>query len=64
MTRLAMSNVDMATHMIDLNSDNIQEALLRLYSTIGDLLGNYTVENLADIVDSRRNMYKDGKNIL
>ena len=64
MTRLAMSNVDMATDMIDLNSDNIQEALLRLYSTIGDLLGNYTVENLADIVDSRRNMYKDGKNIL
>lgn len=64
MTRLAMSNPEMAIDMVDLNSDNIQKALLKLYSSIGEVLANYDSETLSTIAEVRSNMYKDGKNIL
>jgi len=63
-TRLAGSNSVMANDMVNLNSKNIQQTLLKLYATVGDLLSDYSLENLSDIAEARRKMYKDGKNIL
>lgn len=64
MTRLAMSNPEMAMDMVELNSDNIQQALLRLYSSVGDLIENYNEPLLNDLSSKRAKMYKEGKNIL
>ena len=63
-TRLAGSNPVMANDMVNLNSKNIQQTLLKLYATIGDLLSDYSLENISDIAEARRKMYKEGKNIL
>lgn len=38
MTRLAMSNTEMANDMVQINSENIQISILKLYKTIGDLI--------------------------
>ncbi len=65
MTRLACSNPDMAVDMVNFNHKNIEQALLRLYSTIGDLLKNYDIKRLTEIASGRKEMYdKNGKNIL
>lgn len=63
MTRLAMSNTEMAKDMIEYNHNNIELSLLTLYKAIGDLLKNYPNE-ISDIKSSREKMYKDSKNIL
>ena len=43
MTRLALSNEEMATDMVTMNSENIQNAILKLYKSVGELtVGNYT----------------------
>ncbi len=42
MTRLALSNEEMANDMVTLNHENIQDAILRLYKSVGELTcGNY-----------------------
>ena len=42
MTRLAMSNEEMANDMVQLNHKNIEHAILRLYKAVGELLtGDY-----------------------
>lgn len=42
MTRLAMSNTEMACDMVKMNSKNIEQAILKLYKSIGELTcGNY-----------------------
>ena len=64
MTRLALSNEEMAQDMVNLNSENIQKSLLSLYSSIGELLNDNYKEQISDIKKSRQSMYKDGKNIL
>lgn len=64
MTRLAMSNEEMASDMIKLNSENIQKSLLKLYASIGELLNNNYDEKIKEIKQARQNMYFDGKNIL
>lgn len=63
MTRLALSNTEMANDMVNLNHQNIQEAILKLYSTFGDLIKNYP-EKIEALKYNRENMYKDGKNVL
>ena len=64
MTRLALSSVDMAEDMVNMNSQNIEEALLKLYSSIGELThGNYR-EEITDIKNQRDKMYKNGVNVL
>ena len=63
MTRLAMSNPEMAQDMVDLNSSNIQNSLLQIYASVGELLENYNIEFLSKLVEKRASMYKDGKNI-
>ncbi len=63
MTRLSMSNTEMAIDMIEYNSKNIELSLLNLYNTIGNLLKNYPNE-ISHIKALREKMYKNGKNIL
>ena len=42
MTRLALSNEEMACDMISMNSKNIEQAVLQLYKAVGDLThGDY-----------------------
>ncbi len=63
-TRLALSNIDMATDMIELNNDNIKEALRRLADNADDLLDNNYSDSIKYIKDFRSAMYNaDGKNI-
>ena len=63
MTRLALSNTEMAKDMVNLNHKNIQESILKLYSVLGDLIKDYP-NKIEEIKFSREKMYKDGKNIL
>lgn len=56
-TRLALSNEEMAQDMINFNSDNIQNALLKLYSCIGDLLGQNYLEQTCEIKKQRQKMF-------
>jgi len=64
MTRLALSNVDMAEDMVLLNSKNIETSLLKLYKEIGTLTKQDYRSAIVEIKDSRSKMYKNGKNVL
>lgn len=64
MTRLALSNEEMANDMITMNSDNIQTALLKLYSSVGELLNPDYAKKIASIKKDRQAMYINGKNVL
>lgn len=64
MTRLALSNEEMAADMISLNSENIQKSLLKLYSSVGVLLEEDYAGQIKKIKQDRQAMYFDGKNIL
>src|SRR5574344_595587 len=64
MTRLAMTNEEMASDMVNLNSDNIQKAILALYTHLGDLLKDDYRQKISEIKYAREKMYQDGKNIL
>jgi len=53
MTRLALSNEEMANDMINMNHKNIQNAVLHLYKSVGDLTsGNY--EELIKLIKTER----------
>lgn len=64
MTRLALSSEEMACDMVNMNSDNIQKALLKLYANIGNLIKENYPEKIHTIKQERKEMYKDGVNIL
>lgn len=64
MTRLAISNEEMANDMITLNSDNIQNSILKLYTSIGELLNGDYQAQAKEIKMQRQAQYVDGKNIL
>lgn len=57
MTRLAMSNTEMANDMIQMNSDNIQNGILKLYKTIGDLTNSNYLEQIKNIKSKRQLMF-------
>lgn len=63
MTRLALSNEEMANDMIDMNSSNIQKALLKLYASIGNLLNDDYAVQIKKIKSKRDVMYKNGVNV-
>ena len=57
MTRLAMSNEEMASDMVKMNSENIEQSILKLYKSIGELIhGNYPV-TIAKIKQKREKMF-------
>lgn len=57
MTRLALSNVEMANDMISMNSDNIQNAILKLYKAMGDLTSGDYPKTIEDIKIARSKMF-------
>ncbi len=63
MTRLAMSNLEMAKDMVEKNHENIEQSLLTLYTAIGDLIKNYP-KSIIEIKQNRSKMYNNGKNVL
>ena len=64
MTRLAMSNVDMAVDMVNMNTQNIEKSLIALQNSISDLKTNYR-KKITEISEKRGKMYdKNGKNNL
>ncbi len=65
MTRLALSNLDMAKDMHDFNASNINEALILLQKEINFLKNTKVSKIFADIKNTRSIMYsKEGKNLL
>lgn len=64
MTRLALSSIDMADDMVNLNSRNIENALLKLYSSVGELIHNDYKKQITSIKSERNKMYENGKNVL
>ena len=64
MTRLALSSVDMACDMVNMNAENIEKAVLKLYSSVGELThGDYKTQ-ISKIKADRDKMYSNGKNVL
>lgn len=57
MTRLAMSNVEMANDMILMNSENIQTSVLKLYKSIGDLTNPDYLSQIKEIKLNRQSMF-------
>lgn len=58
MTRLAMSNTEMANDMITMNSENIEGAILNLYKSIGDLTSCDYLSQITEIRSNRQSMFK------
>ena len=57
MTRLALSNEEMACDMVSMNSKNIEHAILNLYKSVGELTsGNYP-EIIRELKEVRSKMY-------
>lgn len=57
MTRLALSNEEMACDMINMNHKNIQDAVLRLYKSVGDLTSGDYAEMIKKIKTERAKMF-------
>lgn len=64
MTRLAISSEEMAIDMVNMNHKNIQDAILKFYASVGDLIQKDYRHEICDIKKKRLKMYEDGKNIL
>lgn len=57
MTRLAMSNTEMAEDMILMNSKNIEHAILQLYKSVGDLTSSNYKDKIEKIKHAREKMF-------
>ena len=57
MTRLALSNEEMATDMININHKNIQTAILKLYKAVGDLTTSDYTKLILEIKQKRSKMF-------
>ena len=57
MTRLALSNEEMACDMVTMNSENIQNALLHLYKAVGDLTAGDYPKTITSIKAERSKMF-------
>ena len=57
MTRLAMSNTEMAQDMVLMNSKNIEHAILKLYKAVGDLTSADYKEKIEKIKQARGKMF-------
>lgn len=58
MTRLAMSNEEMACDMVNMNAENIQNAILKLYKAMGELTKTNYPQNINKIKAMREKMFK------
>ena len=57
MTRLALSNEEMANDMFCMNSENIQNGILKLYKTLGELTSSGYPEKISEIKAQRKKMF-------
>lgn len=57
MTRLALSNEEMAVDMFHMNSHNIETAILKLYKSVGELTHNDYQKMICDIKSKRQKMF-------
>lgn len=63
MTRLALSNLQMAEDMVNLNKENIMESLQELTQSTDELLIDSYTKQILDIKNARQSLYNsDGKN--
>lgn len=58
MTRLALSNEEMACDMVSMNHKNIEQSILNLYKSIGELLTDKYPETISEIKQIRTKMYQ------
>ncbi len=58
MTRLAMSNEEMAFDMVSMNHENIEKSILQLYKSIGDLTNGDYQKIIAEIKSLRSKMFR------
>ena len=57
MTRLALSNEEMACDMVSMNAENIEQSVLQLYKAVGELTnGNYP-KTIAEVKNIRSKMF-------
>ncbi|MFI3300140.1 MAG: prephenate dehydrogenase/arogenate dehydrogenase family protein [Candidatus Gastranaerophilales bacterium] len=57
MTRLALSNEEMACDMVSMNAGNIENSILGLYKSMGELMKGDYPEIIADLKNIRKNMF-------
>lgn len=57
MTRLALSNEEMANDMITMNAENIQKAILKLYQAVGNLISSGYADKISEIKKNREKMF-------
>ncbi len=57
MTRLALSNEEMATDMININHENIETAILKVYKAIGELTKENYSEQISEVRAERAKMF-------
>ena len=57
MTRLALSNEEMACDMVSMNSQNIEQAILKLYKSVGELTNGDYPQTIAEVKNIRSKMF-------
>lgn len=57
MTRLAMSNEEMANDMVTMNHKNIEQSILKLYKAIGELTNGDYPKTIAELKKIRSKMF-------
>ncbi len=57
MTRLALSNEEMANDMFCMNSENIQTGILKLYKSLGELTTSNYPQKISEIKSKRSKMF-------
>lgn len=58
MTRLAMSNEEMANDMVTMNHKNIEQSILKLYKAIGELTHGDYPKTIAELKNIRSKMFQ------
>lgn len=58
MTRLAMSNEEMANDMVTMNHKNIEQSILKLYKAIGELTNGDYPKTIAELKNIRSKMFR------
>ena len=57
MTRLALSNEEMANDMVTMNHKNIEHAILKLYKAVGELTNGDYPKTIAELKNIRSKMF-------
>ncbi len=57
MTRLALSNEEMACDMVNMNHKNIEHSILKLYKAVGELLNSNYPQTITELKEVRSKMF-------